>query len=395
MLQELRFRVPSSAWGQVRRECAAHALDVRTARLVQFDTSEGALAHAGLRPDGQATSMALDGVPSRAQGRRRRAVWLRLRSLGGRSDVLLQEALDLVDRHGVWLEPEQEPGRLPEAPQVPDKRVDAAWQHVLGELLQQALGHAGKLSVAPVPGAGDEDRARSVHQLRVVLRRMRSLSRLFRSLGVGLSPSDEDALAKVFRSLGGRRDHDVIVETLAPVWIDAACPALTWPGPRDQADPLVLLRTPSTTRLWLSLWGEVHRPSRLSEGNVRARLTRVLRKQARQLRRDLQAIDALDIEARHRLRRRVKRHRYAVEACRRFWRPQRVDAYLRELAAVQDALGCALDLFIVLQRLEARVRVDRLRVALARGWLLARIGPANAAASQAAQALLRTRRPWS
>jgi CHAD domain-containing protein len=105
---------------------------------------------------------------------------------------------------------------------------------------------------------------------------------------------------------------------------------------------------------------------------------RRLRRWHARLTQDRDRFDALDDEALHALRKRIKRQRYAIEFFAPALKARPRERYLRALSRVQDRMGALNDLFVA--RARYRQLVDQDPAAwFALGWLAARIVEARAA----------------
>ncbi|RVT50961.1 CYTH and CHAD domain-containing protein [Rubrivivax albus] len=236
-----------------------------------------------------------------------------------------------------------------------------------------ALAHGLPNAAAVTGGAATPDH---VHQLRVALRRLRSVLR-------ALGPADatrDDALRALFAALGRRRDADVMRDTLSPAW--AAADAAGWPRPPlpDVEDTAATaLASPATTALWLDLLAQAVPPEagfdddQAWDGVVRHKLQR-WRRSARRLAADW---DELDTVNRHRLRKQLKRLRYLLEYAAPLLPARRLRAELEHLRPLQEALGHWNDLAVAREHLAAWPQPTP-AVLFAAGWL--------ARASQVAEA---------
>jgi len=192
----------------------------------------------------------------------------------------------------------------------------------------------------------------ALHDLRVALRRLRSLLRPLRGLP-GVDPLDE-AAAAVGRLSTPLRDDEVLLQELESVRPDRIS------SRREQLEVGRdgLLASPEwrqlcgTLILWPSLWRQAGR-----DGALRGLARRILRRQARQGRRLGEALRD-PTHDRHRLRLLIKRVRYGAEAY-----PDLVDFSGAEpelLKAAQSALGDWHDRLQWLSRAEREVDLQPL-----------------------------------
>ena len=225
-----------------------------------------------------------------------------------------------------------------------------------------------------------------LHQLRVGLRRLRTVLTLFAGLlppaVTGLSP----ALATVFAQLGAARDRDAMAEWLWPALQAAGAPAMPLTADPGTGGPQVLsalLASPAVQQLWLALLGATlpggpvwpdpapgADPAARTAPPVRQVLREPLQRLLRQVRRDAARFDQLDTTARHRLRRRIKRLRYAVELSASLWPAKRCARFLRALQRAQTPLGAFNDSVVAQDFCQALVAQNP-QAWFAVGWLAA------------------------
>ena len=251
--------------------------------------------------------------------------------------------------------------------------LDAVLAAMLGNALGQVLANASVLAT-PGDGAADaKDAAMGttaadppvpdpelLHQLRVGLRRLRSVLTVFAAQLPPAVTRLAPALAALFAQLGAARDRDAMAEWLWPALQAAGAPALPWladPGPATASHRALagLLASPAVQQLWLALLGATLSgglanplgpeptpdavPTPRTTSPLRTVLRKPLRQLLRQVRRDAARFALLDVEARHRLRRRIKRLRYAVELSASLWPSGRCGRFLRVLQQAQTPLG--------------------------------------------------------
>ena len=302
---------------------------------------------------------------------------------------------------------------------------------MVAEALDQALANASQLA------AGDAGPGH-LHQLRVGLRRLRSVMRVFAPVppvaAAGALPAGSNpllpggdtlaaALATLFGQLGAARDADVMAEWLWPALQAAGAPAMAGPAAPPAADAeglAALLRAPATQHLWLAALAaclpvqaapagpparhEVDRPpaaAPLAGAAAAAKQARALRaslaapvqRLLRQVQRDALRFAELDDVARHRLRRRIKRLRYAAEGLAPLWRAKAVEKTLEALQRAQTPLGEYNDTVVALAHCRALAEDDP-HAWFAVGWLSARRAALLAPCTQALARLALVRGFW-
>jgi inorganic triphosphatase YgiF len=264
------------------------------------------------------------------------------------------------------------------APGLPLGEARAA---MVASTLAQALPNAGAVTA----GSFGPDH---VHQLRVALRRLRSVLRAF-------GPADaarDEALAALFGALGGSRDADVLALTLAPAWAAAQAAGLAVPaGASPEIDPAgpQALCAPGVTRWWLGLVAltapdsaEAAEAAEAAPWDALA-LAR-LRRWHRQARRDAAAWPDLPDEGRHSLRKRLKRLRYLLEFCAALLPARALARESAALRALQETLGHWNDIVVARAWLAAQ-GLDQPAQAFAAGWLAHEARVADAACARAAR----------
>ncbi|WP_326540661.1 CYTH and CHAD domain-containing protein [Pseudorhodoferax sp.] len=260
---------------------------------------------------------------------------------------------------------------------------------VVGACLAQILPNASEIA------AGSED-AEQIHQLRVGLRRLRTALRELAPLGPGLDPAWEQVLAQAFRALGARRDRQQLLALVQPRLQAAGAPPIVLPPAAGTAPaPAEAVRDPAFQAALVALVGFAAAPA--AGGTTPQATRRHLRKRLDKLHRRLldegARFDTLAPEARHALRKRLKRLRYLAEFVGACFAPRRAAQFTRALEPAQDALGSYYDEVVALQSYRAAVDQEP-RAWFAVGWLLARAPHAAHQGQLALQALADEARPF-
>ena len=339
---------------------------------------------------------------------------LEVELVGGSPLAVTEVAARWSARHGLWIDSRSKaergdrlarglgPGdRVPPVKAVPLRWRKAmtpatAWQALLENILAQALPNWSEFA-AGGPAAD------AVHQLRVALRRLRSAGRFVEGWpGLPALPSGE-AAAALFRRLGALRDRDVLA--LGPqAAIDAALAACGEPAlpasPAAAAADWSDADRAAQGQVLLDLIAARLEPAAPAD-EAAAEPTPALRELAAQrlgdwharLRKDARHFGALDDEARHRLRKRLKRLRYAVDFSAGLFPKESVKAYLARLGEAQDRLGEFNDLCVALAAYRPLAEQEP-RAWFAVGWLAARRAEALAAADAALRRWRRAEPFW-
>ncbi len=349
--------------------------------------------HRVLRSGGAAIELALDTGEIRAGARREPLHELELELKSGSVDALLATAARWATRHGLWLDVRSKAelghllaldkpagdAALASTPHLdPRSGLDAA----LRAMVASSLAHLLPNAAAVAAGTGS---AEHLHQLRVALRRLRTVLRLFGDGLPGVDADWEAALASLFAALGVARDADALREGVLPAIVEAGAPAFEWPSADDAQPATALLRAAPANRLWLSLMAFAHGTPAggVHSAPLLEALAAPLRRLHRQVKRDARDFTSADVVQRHRTRKRIKRLRYGAEAIAALLPRKAMRRYLAALRPVQEALGDYNDLLVAEAAL-ARDDLVRPGHWFARGWLAAR---REVALSEAAAAL--------
>ena len=246
---------------------------------------------------------------------------------------------------------------------------------------------------------GDEH----VHQLRVGLRRLRAALALFDADPEADASPLATASAALFRDLGAARDRAAIgaplreqlEQAMAATGVALVAPSLPV---GEAADPTAGVRAAPAQALLLDLLAATLAPDAPADAGADAsplkpQLTARLARWHRQVSKAARDFAALDDTARHRLRKRVKRLRYAVEFAQGLYGSKKVARYLRALTALQDRLGALNDVGVALAAFRGAAADDAAAV-FALGWLAARRDALVTDCLPAMQRFARAARPW-
>ncbi|HSH06677.1 MAG TPA: CHAD domain-containing protein, partial [Burkholderiales bacterium] len=265
---------------------------------------------------------------------------------------------------------------------------------VVGSCVAQVAANAHAAAAARDP--------EYLHQLRVGLRRLRSALRVFRRFALPeRTQTLVDALRRVLPALGEARDWDVVTELLERRIAPAAGQALElaatlrW-ARRRRARARHAARAVAGSSAFQQLlldamiWAE--QAGREAAGDARAQeaalapgtpprpstLTAYARRRVTRLARRVEqagdGCDWSDAGARHQLRIRLKRLRYACEFFAVCFKRKRMRRYLEHLEALQDVLGELNDIATARALCAEPLRVTDVQGAFVSGWLAAREG---------------------
>jgi triphosphatase len=265
----------------------------------------------------------------------------------------------------------------------------AVWQGAVQSALLQALPNAAEI-------ASGTAKPEHLHQLRVALRRLRTVLRLLGPWGGVAEQAQalEAAWRGPFGLLGAARDADVQAQGMRPRLAAAGAPDFAWPAPAAFIDPGLVVRGHDFTVLLLrclALAMVDAAPAPMP--SLREAAAAVLQAQWRQVRKDAAAFAQAEAAAQHRTRKRLKRFRYLLETLLPLFKRKPVARLLKAVRDALDALGELNDL----QTAQALCRAQTASAAqawFAVGWLAAREEPAMVAAADALAALSEVQTVW-
>lgn len=226
----------------------------------------------------------------------------------------------------------------------PGEAASLAWQGLLAAALGQVVGN--------VPGLLAEDDPEYLHQLRVGIRRLRTVLRLGRRFGKAL-PEVDASIRQLMQVLSPARDWDVFaLETVPRLWPrrppgELLC-AVAAARAEARAQACAAVTAPAMAQWVLALERTLAQdPASPKAAARQAKVANwaagVLGQRWRALQRRGEGFTRLDIPARHRLRIAAKRLRYALEPFAALYPKKRLDPALSGLGRLQDALGVAND----------------------------------------------------
>lgn len=238
-----------------------------------------------------------------------------------------------------------------------------------------------------------------VHQLRVGLRRLRSVARGMQPFAACLPDGWEPAIMPVFDALGDARDKHVQSTTLAPRLREAGAPLADLGGPSEEEAKALrqLVRGGAFQGVLLRLMSCCETPGdaadRGDKGAGLGHLARRLAKLMQQVTKHARRFDELPLAQQHQLRKRLKRLRYLAAFAAPAFDRDDVDAWRAKVSAAQDSLGEYIDLALAAERFAA-LAVTEPDAGFAAGWLRAKAEASTRAAHKSLQRLDEAKRFW-
>lgn len=199
----------------------------------------------------------------------------------------------------------------------------------------------------------DSDAIEGPHQLRIGLRRLRSILRAYKAVADGKRLCRLDRMAKRLSAIAGRlRDADVVVEEIVsvPEMPDGAELAglrklLEVERENIRSDIRAQLAGDEMMRLLLKLGAVIESPKKqIRKKKARNRpvkqiATAALQKSWSDVEKKGRSITRLTIEQRHSLRKSLKALRYQIDAFASLYPTRKVRSFCKKLKVLQDAFG--------------------------------------------------------
>lgn len=229
------------------------------------------------------------------------------------------------------------------------------------------------------------------HQARVAIRQMRVAWALARSTPHTAPPEVLETLTGLFRALGPCRDRDVMAdllsESLGSGWRAMAMGQEDLHATTDPRQALAsapeVRQTMETLHAWL---GHIPDDGLSDSRRWRRHLLKRLTRWHQRLLKDAARFDALDDEAVHAFRKRLKRLRYGLQFARACLPGEGIKPYLKVLTPLQTALGDFNDAHTALEHCRHWPASPDQRTSLA--WLHHRQQQARAHSREALQAFM-------
>ncbi len=329
---------------------------------------------------------------------------------------------------------------------TPSQALDA----VTLECLDQIIRNAAVLAEIDTAGICTASTPEHTHQLRVGIRRLRSAWSFFNGITPLPPLALRESIKRHFAALGGTRDDDVLKQTLLPVLNAVGQPPLVLDTEQEATDSTLNVAASVSFQTWLldmlacvltpasdgqqtpdtpasqataltsedlpadntapqaqelttapefieqemiapQIIGLHSRPPRVR--TLTQTLTAKLQKWHRQVLREGMNFERLDIEARHALRKRAKKLRYALQFSESLLPVKKLKIYRKQLAVVQDILGEMNDLAVARERFVG-LRETQPSAWFACGWITSRLDAIVHDASEAFRQLSKTETFW-
>lgn len=253
--------------------------------------------------------------------------------------------------------------------------LDAAYRLCANDCMNQIVRNATFLAGVDSIDDVSLTQVEYIHQLRVGIRRLRSCWNFF-GKWIDIDEAALDAqLRQYFGLLGQARDTGVIELFITPRLADAGMPALTLPSPvvhADHAQALAASAEFQETLLTLlhHLVAEQTTDSETKNPSIGKLLSQRLNKRLKRLCRQGAQFRQLTVEDQHKLRKRIKGLRYAMEFSASLLAGKNLARLHAALMDTQHTLGDLNDLYVAHDYYQS-LSVDQPQAFFALGWLKA------------------------
>lgn len=303
---------------------------------------------------------------------------LEIELVRGTHHAVIQTGRQWVQRHGLWVDATTKAQRgvmlsqgLTELPIVktplprlePDMPIDGAIREMMRACLVGIMANAG----AAAAGLGGHEH---VHQVRIGIRKLRTVLKVFGGYSTAVDPEWGEQLAAVFAKLGASRDRDVVLHEWAATLAEAGAPPIT-PPPASHDDPAAVLRDTGFSLLLLDLLDHVHGAALPDDGDLTRTVSKELQRLRRKSLRHAKDFTRLTVPQQHDVRKRVKQLRYLAELTAALFSEKKVRRYVLSLTPAQEALGTLNDVGVA-GEMYRTMTVDDPQAWFAVGWLSGR-----------------------
>jgi inorganic triphosphatase YgiF len=241
-----------------------------------------------------------------------------------------------------------------------------------------------------------------LHQLRVGLRRLKTILKYFTQYHIVLSEAGTVALSEIFSRLGEYRDGNYVSEILNPILIEHNGPPIPLKEIKGLPHPQSFIREQSFQLLLLEMMSlGVKLPTQV-EGRIQTeRLTssvkkpifKILNKTLDFSIKQASKLSNLEDDAIHTLRKKLKFLRYSLEFFKDLCIRERFKPFFKLLTSSLEHLGHFNDICVAISRIEAMTASDP-RLFFALGWLKAERLRTRGLCEKSIKELFQTKPAW-
>lgn len=192
--------------------------------------------------------------------------------------------------------------------------------------------------------AGSTD-GNHVHQLRVGIRRLRTVLKFFDKFSSQINPEWAPILKQTFGLLGEYRDREILEVKTQPMLEALGGPHVDWSEEREsiKVSPIDAIRAPDFQITLLELIEYIMSPadadSPKRKGLAKDETSKILASLYKKISKASDQFASLNIDAQHDVRKRLKHLRYITEFVKPLYKKKKVKAFLKYLEPAQEVLG--------------------------------------------------------
>lgn len=209
----------------------------------------------------------------------------------------------------------------------------------------RAVVHNCMLQILPnasAIAAGSTD-GNHVHQLRVGIRRLRTVLKFFRDFCDEINHDWIEVLKQTFSLLGDYRDREILQIKTQPFLEQHGAPVIDWSSARESLKvmPVDAVRANDFQLTLLELIEYSMSPVCCQENTQAAKpqVTKILSKLFNKITQASEHFASLDVDSQHEVRKRLKSLRYICEFAAPMYKKKQTKRFLQYLEPAQDVLG--------------------------------------------------------
>jgi CHAD domain-containing protein len=302
-------------------------------------------------------------------------VWLDVRTKSMRGDSLAKAKLIMA------------PAKAQSVKISDDLSLEEFFEIVRKECVRHALVNASQL--ASEEGYLPEH----IHQLRVALRRLRTVLKLFSRVHNFEVQTWSDQAKFLAAQLGKNRDIDAMSESIWPELRKINAPLVEFSAQEGIQSPALIVREGKIQSWFLELIGrDLQSPEQNTQSHWSAILPIIIKWQKKCAKR-AKNFASLTVEERHELRKKMKRLRYSLEFIEGECKSAKFRHFSKVLARAQNELGTYNDLQVALENYRTIVTHDP-AAWFAVGWLIAQLSDCEVRCIKVLSEFTETDVPW-
>jgi inorganic triphosphatase YgiF len=327
---------------------------------------------------------------------------IELELVSGSNMALIEAGTRLVRDYGVWLDVRTKsmrgdslakaklimaPAKAQSVKISDDLSLEEFFETVRKECVRHALVNASQL--ASEEGYLPEH----IHQLRVALRRLRTVLKLFSRVHNFEVQTWSDQAKFLAAQLGKNRDIDAMSESIWPELRKINAPLVEFSAQEGIQSPALIVREGKIQSWFLELIGRDLQSREQNTQSHWSAIMPIIIKWQKKCAKRAKNFASLTVEERHELRKKMKRLRYSLEFIEGECKNAKFRHFSKVLARAQNELGIYNDLQVALENYRAIVTHDP-AAWFAVGWLIAQLSDCEVRCIKVLSDFTETDVPW-